>query len=398
MKVLMFGWEFPPISGGGLGTACYGLTKGLSRKNVDVTLVLPDYPDDIKSEFAKIISAGNTKIRKIGSILTPYMTSASYSKARKRANAKIYGETLFHEIERYAEAAKKIAMEEDFDVIHCHDWMTFKAGINAKMIKKKPLVLHVHATEFDRTGGNGVNECVYKIEKEGMHFADSIIAVSGYTKNKITAHYGINPEKINVVHNAVEFEQNIKNEDFGIKKNGRVVLFLGRITLQKGPDYFIYAAKKVLEYEKNVKFIIAGSGDMERCLIEKVAEMGIADKVLFAGFLQGMDLERAYRMADVYVMPSVSEPFGITPLEAMSSKVPAIISKNSGVSEVIRHCLSVDFWDVEEISNKIISVLRYNTLRKSLSENGFHEVKRMNWDAPAQSCIDVYNKAIMGIA
>lgn len=391
----MFGWEFPPISGGGLGTACYGLTKGLSRKNVDVTLVLPNYPDDIKSGFVKIISAENTKIKKIDSILTPYMTSESYSKAKKRANAKIYGETLFHEINRYAEAAKKIAMEENFDVIHCHDWMTFKAGINAKMIKKKPLVLQVHATEFDRTGGNGINEYVYKIEKEGMHFADSIIAVSNYTKGKIITHYGINPEKITVVHNAVEFEQKNANENFEIKKNDKVVLFLGRITLQKGPDYFIYAAKKVLEHDKNVKFIIVGNGDMEPFIIEKVAEMGIADKVLFAGFLQGNDLERAYKMADVYVMPSVSEPFGITPLEAMSNKVPVIISKNSGVSEVIRHCLLVDFWDIDDMSNKIVAVLKYNTLRQSLSDNGFCEVKKFSWDVPAQKCIEVYNKVMM---
>ena len=393
MKVLMFGWEFPPVNSGGLGTACYGLTKGLSRKNIEVTLVLPDYPEDLKAEFVKIISSNNIKLKKISTILMPYMSSSNYSQTINKRNARIYGNTLFHEINRYAEAAKKIAMEEEFDIIHCHDWMTFKAGINAKAIKKKPLVVHVHATEFDRTGGNGVNDHVYHVEKEGMENADAVIAVSNYTKNTITRHYGISPEKIRVVHNAVEFEHKIDDKS-KIKKINKVVLFLGRITLQKGPDYFVYAAKKVLQHEKNARFVIAGNGDMEPFIIEKAAEMGIADKVLFACFLQGEDLERAYKMADVYVMPSVSEPFGITPLEAMSNNVPVIISRQSGVSEVIRHCLLVDFWDIDDISSKIISVLRYMPLKESLSENGFGEVKKFNWDIPAQKCVEVYNEVL----
>ena len=393
MKVLMFGWEFPPISSGGLGIACYGLTKGLSRKNIDITLVLPDYPNEGKMDFVKIISASNIKVRKLNYLLMPYMTSQSYSESKNRIKSKIYGSTLFNEVRRYAEAAKKIAMEEDFDIIHCHDWMTFKAGINAKKLKKKPLVVHVHATEFDRTGGNGINEHVYKIEKEGMESADEIIAVSNYTKNMIVEKYGISPNKINVVHNAVDFEDKSNNEEFGIKKNDKIVLFMGRLTLQKGPDYFVHAAKKVLEHEKNVKFIICGNGDMGPFIINKVAEMGLAGNVLFAGFLQGQDVERAYKMADVYVMPSVSEPFGITPLEAMSNGVPAIISKTSGVSEVVKHCLLVDFWDIDDISSKIISVLRYSPLTESLKENAFSEIRHFNWDIPAKKCIDIYNRA-----
>ena len=393
----MFGWEFPPISSGGLGTACYGLTQGLSRKNVDLTLVLPDYPNEGKTNFAKIISASMIKVKKVNSMLMPYMTSYSYSEAKSRVKSKIYGATLFNEVNRYAEAAKKIAMEEDFDVIHCHDWMTFKAGINAKKLRKKPLVVHVHATEFDRTGGNGINYYVHRIEKEGMEAADSIIAVSNYTKNVIVDKYGINPSKINVVHNSVEFKQNAKQENFGIKKKDRVVLFMGRLTLQKGPDYFVYAAKKVLEHEKNVKFVICGNGDMEPLIVNKVAEMGLASNVLFAGFLQGDDVERAYKMADVYVMPSVSEPFGITPLEAMSNGVPTIISRTSGVSEVVKHCLLVDFWDINDISSKIISVLRYAPLKESLKENAFSEVRNFNWDAPAEKCLDIYHKVVGGV-
>ena len=393
MKVLMFGWEFPPFSSGGLGTACYGLTKSLSRKGIEITFVLPSSSELSDVDFLKLIPAGKVKIRKIHSALQPYMTSQEYkSSLNKKQSPRIYGSTLFDEVYRYTLAAEKIAEEEEFDVIHCHDWMTFGAGIKAKNKKNKPLVLHVHATELDRTGGHKPNQYVYDLERHGMHKADKIIAVSNFTKNKIAAHYGVPPEKINVVHNAVDSSQHYYDENFEIKKTDKVVLFLGRLTLQKGPDYFIYAAKKVLEHEKNVKFIVAGSGDMEGIIIEKAAELGIADKVLFAGFLSQDDVERAYKMADIYVMPSVSEPFGITTLEAMKNKTPAIISNQSGVSEVVRHCLKVDFWDVDEISNKIIALLRYKPLHEALKENGYFEAKKLDWDIPAQKCIDVYNE------
>ena len=400
MKVLMFGWEFPPMSSGGLGTACYGLTKGLSNKGVEITFVLP-YSAESDADFIKLRSTNkipNLKLRKIDSAIKPYMTSESYHSfvSKKSATqAKIYGSTLFDEVHRYNLAAEKIAEEEDFDVIHCHDWMTFGAGIRAKKKKNKPLVMHVHATELDRTGGHKVNQHVYDLEKQGMHKADKIIAVSNFTKHKIMSHYGISPEKIEVVHNAVDFSQHYYDESFGINKAGKVVLFLGRITLQKGPDYFVEAAKKVLEHEKNVKFIVAGTGDMEARMIEKAAELGISDKVLFAGFLNPDDVEKAYKMADIYVMPSVSEPFGITALEAMKNKTPSIVSKQSGVSEVVNHCLKVDFWDVNELSSKIISVLRYPNLKDSMSENAYNEVQKFSWDQPAQKCIEVYNK-VMG--
>ena len=394
MKVLMFGWEFPPLSSGGLGTACYGLTKSLSKKGVEITFVLP-YSGDIDADFLKIIPAGNVKIRNISSFLQPYMSSQEYKKSLgKKPQPKIYGSTLFEEVARYTLAAEKIAEEEDFDIIHCHDWMTFGAGIRAKKKKNKPLVLHVHATEHDRTGGHQVNQHVYDLERHGMHKADKVIAVSNFTKTKIMDHYGLPSEKIRVVHNAVDFSQHYYDEDFGIKKTDKIVLFLGRITLQKGPDYFVQAAKKVLGHEKNVKFVIAGSGDMEPFIIEKAAELGIADKVLFAGFLNNDDVERAYKMADIYVMPSVSEPFGITALEAMKYKTPSIVSKQSGVSEVIRHCLKVDFWDVDEMSSKIIALLRYKPLHETLKEDGYFEVKRFSWDTPAEKCIQVYNELI----
>mgnify|MGYP001597285185 FL=1 len=394
MKVLMFGWEFPPMSSGGLGTACYGLTKSLSRKGVEITFVLP-YSGDFDADFLKLIPAGNIKIKKVATLLQPYMTSNEYKKSLAKSQIPgIYGSTLFDEVHRYTLAAEKIAEDEEFDVIHCHDWMTFGAGIAAKRKKKKPLVLHVHSTEFDRTGNHITNQHVYNLERQGMQKSDRIIAVSNFTKNKIMDHYGMPSEKINVVHNAVDFSQHYYDEGFEIKKTDRIVLFLGRITLQKGPDYFVHAAKKVLEHDKNVRFIIAGSGDMEPFVIEKAAELGISSKVLFAGFLNQDDVERAYKMADLYVMPSVSEPFGITALEAMKNKTAVIVSKQSGVSEVIRHCLKVDFWDIDEMSNKIISLLKYPSLHETLKENAYSEVRKFSWDVPAQKCIELYNELI----
>lgn len=398
MKVLMFGWEFPPYSSGGLGTACYGLTKGLANQGVDVTFVIPMAPDDAKAEHVRLLAANNLKnvrVKVVDSALVAYISSEEYKEMLKNIPSKekrnMYGKNLFDEVYRYSQKARLIAKHEDFDVIHAHDWMTFKAGIEAKKASGKPLVIHVHATEFDRTGGNGVHQYVYDVEKEGMMAADKIIAVSNFTKNKIIQHYGINPEKIEVIHNAVEFSDYDEGMDFGIKRNDKVVLFLGRITLQKGPDYFLYAAKKVLEIEKNVKFIVAGSGDMEPFIIEKAAELGIADNVLFAGFLKGKEIDKAYKMADLYVMPSVSEPFGITPLESMRNGTPVIISKQSGVSEVINHCLKVDFWDINELASKIIGVLTYNELSHSLRENGLTEVRSFDWNERARRCIEVYN-------
>jgi len=403
MKVLMFGWEFPPFNTGGLGTACYGLTKGLSNNGINITFVIPTAPKQIKSDFVDIIVAGCTNflnVKRVNSLLVPYISSNGYDSMYKQRNINsdksfglVYGQNLFEEVKRYARKAKEIAENETFDLIHCHDWMTFLAGIEAKKVSRKPLVVHVHATDFDRTGGHP-NQAIYDIERMGMHAADLVIAVSNFTKNKIVKHYGISPEKVFVVHNAVEFTSFPDNENFKIKNHDRIVLFLGRITLQKGPDYFIDAAKRVLEMEKNVKFIVAGSGDMEASMIEKAARLGIAKHILFTGFLRGNDIDRAYKMADLYVMPSVSEPFGITPLEAMRNGTPVIISKQSGVSEVIKNCLKVDFWDIDEIANKIIAVLKYNALHHCLKEHGLIEIKKFSWNDSAKKCIEVYERAL----
>ena len=264
MKVLMFGWEFPPLSQGGLGTACEGLVKSLITKGTEITLVLPQAQEIILPNF-KVISPNLKKI-KIASLLQAYQTSESYNMAYKNhEKSKLYGENLFSEVSRYALAAGELVVNEEFDIIHAHDWLTFQAGIIAKEVSGKPLVVHVHATEFDRTGGNGMNKKVNDMEREGMEKADVVITVSNFTKNKVVEHYGINPVNILVVHNAVACNENNFREIIQRQKKEPIVLFLGRITLQKGPDYFIYAAKKVLEHEKNVKFVVAGTGDMRHC-------------------------------------------------------------------------------------------------------------------------------------
>lgn len=393
----MFGWEFPPFSMGGLGTACYGLTKGLSKNKVSVLFIIPNAEYEALSEHVELKSASklvpNLKIKRVSSLMTPYITSEEYMHIRKEQKKGIYGENLFNEVKLYAERAKKIVMKEHFDIIHAHDWMTYPAAIEAKKLTGKKLILHIHATEYDRTGDIGGNPKVHEIEKQGLELADKIISVSQFTKNKIMQKYGIPENKIKVIHNAVDFDVE-ETVPFKISKDEKVVLFLGRITLQKGPDYFVDAAKKVLEKDPNVKFIIAGSGDMELQIVQKVAALGLGDKILFSGYLRGADVDRAYKLADLYVMPSVSEPFGITPLEALRNNIPVIISKQSGVSEVLKHALKVDFWDVNELANKILTVLKYRALHNELTKHGTKELRKFSWEKQALICKQVYEEAL----
>jgi glycosyltransferase involved in cell wall biosynthesis len=305
-----------------------------------------------------------------------------------------YGGDLFAEVQRYARLACKIAANEEFDVIHAHDWMTYQAGIAVKQLTGKPLVVHVHSTEFDRSGEN-VNQQVYDIERAGIHAADRVITVSYLTRGIVLARYGGDPKRVRVVYNAID--DNGAGESTALPDIGtdeKIVLFLGRITMQKGPEYFLGAAKRVLEVYQNVRFIMAGSGDLVRPSIEMAAEMGIGHKVLFTGFLRGDDVRRVFRMADLYVMPSVSEPFGIAPLEALSNDVPVLISKQSGVAEILTHALKVDFWDVDEMANKIVAVLRHPPLQSTLRDHGRMEVRRMSWTDSAADCVRVYEEAI----
>lgn len=399
LRVLMFGWEFPPHNSGGLGVACQGLTQALAERDVRVTFVLPK-KIDVSVDFLKLVFADvskSIKLKSIRSLLTPYLTSESYQALRARFGGDLYGSHLFDEVRRYAFLARDIAEEETFDIIHAHDWLSFAAGIEAKRVSGKPLVVHIHATEFDRTGGHNVNQFVYETEKRGMEEADAVVAVSNFTKNIIVRHYGIPPEKIHVVHNAVGRVSGERfNSELGrLKADGhKIVLFVGRLTLQKGPDYFIRAARKVLDYNPKVIFIIAGSGDMERRIMEEAAWLGISDKVLFTGFLRDNELAQVYQAADLYVMPSVSEPFGITVLESVAYGTPVLISKQSGVSEVLTHALKADFWDVDEMANKILAVLEHPPLRETLAQNGSHELKKIHWGNSADRCINLYSSVL----
>ena len=426
MKVLMFGWEFPPHITGGLGTACYGLTKGLSHHDVEVIFVVPKAYGDEDESYLKLEQAEGVSITKknitnqefwkkltyieVGVNLIPYLSPEEFEKLSSEdlldknlieesvfsSNFKFsgkYGKDLMEEVSRYALVASVIAANNDFDVIHAHDWLTYKAGIAAKEISGKPLVVHMHATEFDRSGEN-VNTIVFDIEQQGMMAADKVIAVSHLTRKIVIEKYGIDASKVIAVHNAVEPVD--RTEEYELKKgvSEKIVTFLGRITYQKGPEYFVEAAAKVLQRYTNVRFVMAGSGDMMNKMIKRVAELGIADKFHFAGFLKGDEVPNMFAMSDVYVMPSVSEPFGISPLEAMRSSVPVIISKQSGVSEILKHAIKVDFWDIDATADAIYGLLNYDSLQQMFRKYGKEEVDNLIWENAALKVKEVYQSAI----
>jgi glycogen(starch) synthase len=399
-RVLMLGWEFPPFKSGGLGTACYGLTKGLARQGVKVTFVMPVAPEGAKAEFVRLLGANqfgkNIKVLQIPSTLAPYQTADQYAEDYAPLSTKgVYGRNIYQEARRFARVAKIIAKKEPHDVIHAHDWMTYEAGIEARKVSGKPLVVHIHATEFDRTGDHP-NNYISNIEYKGLKEADLIIANSNFTKQNVIKHYKIPEEKIRVVHWGIEEDDPAYHLNYRstINKKGKVVLFLGRITIQKGPDYFIEVAKKVHDFEPDTFFVIAGDGDMMPRIINRAHELGIADKVIFTGFLQGADVHKAFQMADLYVMPSVSEPFGLVALESLKNKTPIIVSRQSGVSEVLKNCLKTDFWDIDKMTDMIVNVLRNQALHEELKELGHKEVQKFNLDEPARKVHDVYKEVI----
>ena len=304
-----------------------------------------------------------------------------------------YGGDMIAQAQAYASFCLEVAKRTDFDVVHAHDWLTYPAGLAVSRYTGKPLVVHVHSTEFDRSGEH-VNQSQYNIERRGMHGAMKVVAVSQLTKNTCVARYGVPESKVEVVYNGVEFDPVQKGVPT-IETRDKIVLYFGRITMQKGPEYFVHAAKRVLDVMDDVKFVVAGSGDLASSMIEMAANLGIGHKVLFTGFLRGNDISRVFRIADLYVMPSVSEPFGIAPLEAMSHDVPVLISKSSGVSEVLVHALKVDFWDVEEMANKIVAVLRHPPLQRTLQNNGRFEVRALTWDGAASRCLQIYDRILL---
>ena len=421
----MFGWEFPPHISGGLGTACFGLTKGLMKHDVEVLFVVPKAYGDENQEAVRLINASDISIdfkdskyeeywrrityMEIGSNLIPYvgpeefkrMIEASEMEALSAEDAILsknfefsgkYGADLMDEVKRYALVASAVAATNDFDVIHAHDWLTYSAGIAAKSVSGKPLVVHMHATEFDRSGEN-VNQNVYDIERHGMEVADRVMAVSNLTRNIVIEKYGINPDKVFTVYNAVE-PSDKPNLQYQRGVREKVVTFLGRVTFQKGPDYFVEAARKVLDKDSNVRFVMAGSGDMLNKTIKRVAELKMGERFHFAGFLKGDDVDRMFGLSDVFVMPSVSEPFGIVPLEAMRSNVPVVISKQSGVAEILVHALKVDFWDVDALADSIYGLLHYEGLSKMFKQYGKVEVDNLKWENAAIKVKEVYESVL----
>ena len=422
MRVLMFGWEFPPHISGGLGTACYGLTSGLLQNDVDVLFVVPRlFGDEDKQKF-RFINATDVAFDyrssfyaeqlkrlsyiQVHSSLVPYFSpqqSVHTGQSVKNISrgwdeshythfdfSGHYGRDLMKEVAQYALVASTIAKQNRFDVIHAHDWLTYPAGMMAKEVSGKPLVVHVHATEFDRSGEN-INRAVYDIEKKGMEEADKIIAVSAFTKQVIIERYGIPAGKIRVTHNGVLGGVQSPKSYIPAKKKARIVTFLGRVTFQKGPDYFVEAAAKVLQKFPDVKFVMAGSGDMLTRMIRRVAQLRIGSRFHFTGFLKGAEIDRMFGMSDVYVMPSVSEPFGISPLEAIRSGVPVIISKQSGVSEVLKNAVKVDFWDVDALANAICSLLHYKTLSNHFAKEAGKELEHITWDRAALKIKELYH-------
>lgn len=417
MKALMFGWEFPPHILGGLGTASYGLTKGMHNNgDMEISFVIPKPWGDEEKGFANIIGANCTPVAwrdvnrdyvegRIGKVMDPQLyydlrdhIYADFNYMRLNDLGCIefsgrYPDNIIEEINNYSIVAGVIARTIPCDIIHSHDWLTYPAGIHAKNVTGKPLVIHVHATDFDRSRGN-VNPTVFGIEKDGMENADHIITVSDLTRRTVIDKYGISPDKVTTVHNAViPLSEDLLNIPRRVKKD-KVITFLGRITMQKGPEYFVEAAAKVLQKNRNVRFVMAGSGDMMDAMIRLAAKRNIADRFHFTGFLRGRQVYEMLADSDVYVMPSVSEPFGISPLEAMEMGVPSIISKQSGCAEILDYVIKTDYWDIDAMADAMHALVSYPGLHNMLRDKGIEEIHQITWEKAGKKVIDIYRQVI----
>ncbi len=424
----MFGWEFPPHIAGGLGTACEGIVKGLAYNGVETLFVMPSASGDEDQSATTIINASDVavdtasstvdefldkvKFVHIGTNMIPYVGPEEFSsiveeeRRRQTEDFRIqygmkykfsgkYGTNLMEEVARYAMVGGTIAMQhkDEFDVIHAHDWLTYLAGIAAKELTGKPLVVHVQAPSYDRGDEKHIDTRILDIETRGMLAADRVVTVSNLTRSIVINKYHIDPSKVVTVHNAVDFSgrENLSVER-GVKD--KVVTFLGRITFQKGPEYFIEAAAKVLKRTDNVRFVMAGSGDMMNRCIKYVARLGISDRFHFTGFLRGKDVQKMFALSDVYIMPSVSEPFGISPLEAMRTNVPSIISHQSGAAEILKYAFKVDFWDVDAMADCIFGLLKYPALSSFAAKQGYDEVNRLKWNVATAKLKTIYESLI----
>ncbi|MCB9810792.1 MAG: glycosyltransferase family 4 protein [Candidatus Nomurabacteria bacterium] len=403
MRVLTFGWEFPPSYSGGLGAACHGLTRELVDGGTEVIFILPRQQEVIGP--ARFLFADgkrrSMKVREVSSFLKPYHGASSeisyvvgYDEGGKPI---VKSSTIIDEVHKFAHEASLIAREEEFDIIHAHDWTAFLAGVAAKKVSGKPLIIHVHATSFDQAASDNIDPRVYKVEHEGFAAADKIVAVSEFTKNIIVNKHAIDPAKIEVVHNGCDVHEPEQHPLAlaDLKTQGKkIVMYHGRITIQKGVDYFVRAARRVVDVDPNVVFVISGSGDMTNKIIELVGQLSLSNNVIFAGALWDKERDRMYQTADLLVMPSVSEPFGLVPLEALQHRTPSLISKQSGVSEVLNHVLKVDFWDVEEMADKILSTLRYPAMQRQMVEEGKLELNKISWSKSAQKVQQLYKRML----
>ncbi len=401
MNVLMLGWELPPYFAGGVGVVARALIDSLAERGNRVTYLMPRAPESGPGERAQVIGAdaiGERIELPEATRLSPYWQSAApHSQSLLLRGAKphaaLYGPDLVAEVQRFARAALRAVEARGlrFDVIHAHDWTTFPAALAIGRASGRPVVVHVHITEFDKSGGEHADPDVYAIERAGMHGADRVVAVSHFTARRCREQYGVPAEKLVVVHNAISGEP---GASLPLPSRGPLVLYLGRMTLQKGPDYFLEAAARVLEQRPDATFVMAGSGDMLPELVERAAAMGIGRQVLFTGFLKHEEALELHQRASLFVMPSVSEPFGIVPLEALQRGVPVIVSRQSGVSEVLAHALKVDFWDVERLAARILSALAFPALSKTLVANGQEDLKKLSWARVAERLLGIYSELV----
>lgn len=397
MKILTFGWDFPPETTGGLGIACQGLTSELAEAGVEVIFVLPKTQNVSGPSRFVFADSERIKFKPVSSEMIPYGSSGSLVEVFDANGHYLFSRHMLEEVYAYARKAVTIAEEEEFDLIHAHDWTSYLAGIAAKTVSSRPLILHVHATTFDQAAGDNIDPSIYEIEQTGFRAADKIVAVSQFTKDLITEKYGISPDRIEVVHNGCDLTEPPRYEPTlkELKDQGKkIILYHGRITIQKGIDYFVRAARIVVDHDPDVVFVVSGKGDMEGQIMRQVGALGLSQNFIFAGALWYEERDRMYQTADLVVMPSVSEPFGLVPLEAVAHGTPSLISKKSGVSEVISHVLKVDFWDVEEMANKMMAALRYPVMNQQLVKEGRFEIKNLSWRRAAQKIVALYRRLL----
>jgi glycosyltransferase involved in cell wall biosynthesis len=409
IKVLELGWEFPPYLTGGLGPACYGISKALSHE-VDLTIIIPRSDEKFSMDNVDIIglnqfyfydeTATLKFISKFGDHHEEVFELSFVNKKVSAAECRdllmdedSYGPDIMRKVEVYTEMVEQLSSHLNFDVVHAHDWLTFQAAMRLKYRTAKPLLVHVHSLETDRTNPQARNQ-VYDIEHNAMELADRVLPVSYFTKRCIVDYYGINADKIFPVHNGIEPVRKFRR---GKTHEEKWVLFFGRITRQKGPDYLWETAVKLSKHMDDIRFYIAGSGDILPRLKNKVEESGISDKVVFTGHLKKDQLHELLSQSDVYFMPSLSEPFGLSAVEAAQFDIPCVITKQSGVSEMLLNALCADCWDTDSLANYIYGLLHYQGLHDTVVENTRKDLVPITWENSTKEVMRSY-KAVLDIA